>query len=314
MSAVLADPLVPSDTDVRGYQALPIEVTRLLTSETWIMSTPAERSAAMCLWLASWQQVPAGSLPNNDRVLSHLSMAGSDWPAVREMALRGWTLCADNRLYHPVVCEKAVDALAHRKQRSDAAAKRWNKRPDARPETESTPSEVPPECDRISDRNANAMQLSSPLLSVTKEGEVEGARPKPISPSVEIIRAFDEERTAAYGAERSRGWPHATDGVTADRWLAAGADVDLCRVVFRAVCKQFAANGRPPPDTLSFFEKRIANQLAERSRPMPEGQANVHRPATTREAPEHAVERRRDALAGAVARKLATERGGSGFD
>lgn len=107
-------PLVPPDTDVRGYQALPLDVTRLLTSETWIMATLAERGAMASLWAAAWQQVPAGSLPDNDRVLAHLSMAGAEWPAVKDMALRGWVKCSDGRLYHPVVCEKAMEAVSCR--------------------------------------------------------------------------------------------------------------------------------------------------------------------------------------------------------
>lgn len=122
------DPLVPEGADIRGFQFMPIDVTRLLTSETWIMATGDERSAAMNLWLQSWQQVPAGSLPNNDRVLAHLSMAGQLWPQVREMALRGWIECSDGRLYHPVVCEKVNEALKAQKQRRGAIEKRWGKR------------------------------------------------------------------------------------------------------------------------------------------------------------------------------------------
>jgi hypothetical protein len=103
-----AEPLVPANADVRGFKDMPIEVSRLLSSETWIMCTPEERSAAINLWLQSWTQVPAGSLADNDRVLAHLSMAGDRWPDVREMALRGWEKADDGRLYHAVVCEKVM--------------------------------------------------------------------------------------------------------------------------------------------------------------------------------------------------------------
>lgn len=123
----LPDPPVPADADLRGFPFLPIDVTRLLTSETWIMSTGDEAKAAMTLWLASWQQVPAGSVPDNDRVLAHLSMAGPMWPMVKEMALRGWYKCNDQRLYHPVVCEKVLSSLKGQKQRKEAIAKRWKK-------------------------------------------------------------------------------------------------------------------------------------------------------------------------------------------
>jgi hypothetical protein len=91
------------------------------------MSTGDEAKAAMTLWLASWQQVPAGSVPDNDRVLAHLSMSGPMWPTVKEMALRGWYKCNDHRLYHPVVCEKVLSSLKGQKQRKEAIAKRWKK-------------------------------------------------------------------------------------------------------------------------------------------------------------------------------------------
>lgn len=118
---------------------------------------------------------------------------------------------------------------------------------------------------------------SADPLDNHQEGGGEGARPHPINPAVEIIRAFDAERTAAFGSEQARGWPHQTDKVHADRWLAAGADLELCRAVFHAVCRQFAATGRSPPGSLSFFDQRISTALADRNRPMPEGRSHDQR-------------------------------------
>lgn len=103
------EPPVPATLDVRCFPTMPLDVARLRGSETWILSSPAERSAEINLWAASWHSVPAGSLPNDDRVLAYLSMAGPDWPAVKEMALRGWVLCSDGRYYHHVVCQFAVE-------------------------------------------------------------------------------------------------------------------------------------------------------------------------------------------------------------
>ena len=143
-----------------------------------------------------------------------------------------------------------------------------------------------------------------------QEGVEGSARPHPINPAVEIIAAFDAERSAAFGPEQARGWPHSTDKVHADRWLSAGADLDLCRGVFRHVCQQFAGTGRAPPGSLSFFDQRISNALADRNRPMPEGRPNVHRPV--RETVEQATDRRRSALAGAVARRMAASGAGAG--
>ena len=117
-------PLTPPECDLRDYPWMPIDCTRLLTSETWILGSSDEKVAALTLWCKSWHQVPAGSLPSHDRMLAVLSEAGGAWNRVREHALRGWIECADGRLYHPVVCEKANEAWGlkqSRKARTESA-------------------------------------------------------------------------------------------------------------------------------------------------------------------------------------------------
>ncbi|HVJ31639.1 MAG TPA: hypothetical protein VND94_00870 [Terriglobia bacterium] len=90
---------------------------------------------------------------------------------------------------------------------------------------------------------------------------------------VQVIQAFDRERVLAFGEAQARPWPHPDDGSSAKRFLEAGADIDLCRAVFRATCQQMLGEKKSPPGTLKFCERRIANALAERARPMPAGQA-----------------------------------------
>lgn len=122
-------PLTPADCDLRDFAFQPIDVRRLLTSETWIMGTGDERSAAITLWLECWHQVPAASVPNNDRMLAHLSQAGAKWGKVKKHALRGWVDGGDGRLYHPVVAEKALAAWIEKLLTSISGAagnaKRW---------------------------------------------------------------------------------------------------------------------------------------------------------------------------------------------
>lgn len=128
MDAEAPQPLTPADCDLREYPFMPLEVKRLLTSETWILGTGDERAAAIALWLESWHQVPAASLPDNDRMLAHLSQS-KQWKKVKEHALRGWQLCADGKLYHPVVAEKALEGwigkLVSSLSGSTGNAKRW---------------------------------------------------------------------------------------------------------------------------------------------------------------------------------------------
>ena len=120
----MTEPLTPPDCDLRDYPWMPLDCTRLLTSETWMLGNSDEKVAALTLWCKAWHQAPAGSLPNNDRMLGVLSEAGAKWPKVREHALRGWVLCDDGRLYHPVVAEKANFSWAlklKQRARTDAA-------------------------------------------------------------------------------------------------------------------------------------------------------------------------------------------------
>lgn len=107
-------PLVPPDVDLRGLPFIPLDTVRLLDSDLFALSTGDEFKAAVALWCKSWQQVPASSLPNDDRVLAHLSGAGARWKKVKAMAMRGWILCSDNRWYHKVVAEKVIEAWERR--------------------------------------------------------------------------------------------------------------------------------------------------------------------------------------------------------
>lgn len=124
----LPAPLVPAEVDLRDFQGMWIDTDRLLRSDTWVLGTGDQKAAAMSLWLESWHQVPAASLPSNDRMLAKLSQADR-WAKVKEHALRGWVPCTDGRLYHPVVAEKALEAwiekLAAAISGAAGNAKRW---------------------------------------------------------------------------------------------------------------------------------------------------------------------------------------------
>jgi hypothetical protein len=125
----LPEPLVPAEVDLRDFAFMPLDVRRLFTSETWLLGSFEERCAALTLWGESWHQVPAASMPDNDRILAHLSQTHGRWAKVKEHALRGWVKCSDGRWYHPVVAEKALEAWAKHKRASSkgkaGASKRW---------------------------------------------------------------------------------------------------------------------------------------------------------------------------------------------
>ncbi|SDV49222.1 DUF1376 domain-containing protein [Chitinasiproducens palmae] len=106
-------PLTPPDCDLRDFAFMPLDVVRLRDSDLSIHANGEEFRAAVLLWCASWHQMPAASLPDDDATLSSLAGYGrvqKEWKKVRAGALRGWVKCSDGRLYHPVVAEKARDA------------------------------------------------------------------------------------------------------------------------------------------------------------------------------------------------------------
>lgn len=131
----MTEPLTPPECDLRGMPFMPVDIVRLFDSDLYALSTGDEFKAAFTLWGKAFLQVPAGSLPDDDRILAHLSGAGARWRKVRDMALRGWIRCTDGRLYHPVVAEKARDAwqarLAQRARTEAARAARAAKRQDS---------------------------------------------------------------------------------------------------------------------------------------------------------------------------------------
>jgi 5-methylcytosine-specific restriction endonuclease McrA len=151
-------PLTPSDLDLRDFTYMPLDVVRLRDSDMMALSTAEGFRAAVSLWCASWHQVPAASLPNDDRVLCHLAGFGRDmatWLSVREEALRGFLLCSDDRFYHPVIAEKANEAKAAKdKQRS-----RTNKANELHWGVEADPQDKRTPAEKRSDRLAQARKL-----------------------------------------------------------------------------------------------------------------------------------------------------------
>lgn len=113
MTEALPDPLVPAEVDLRDFPFMPLDVVRLRDSGLAAKATGDEFRAAVLLWCASWHQVPAASLPDDDAELANLCGYGramKEWKKVRDGALRGWVLCSDGRMYHDTVSTKARDA------------------------------------------------------------------------------------------------------------------------------------------------------------------------------------------------------------
>lgn len=104
---------------------MPLEVLRLRDSELAALATGDEFRAAVLLWCASWHQMPAASLPDDDTLLANYAGFGrnaqavKDFQKVRAGALRGWIKCSDGRLYHPLIADKALEAMERRDEFSE---------------------------------------------------------------------------------------------------------------------------------------------------------------------------------------------------
>lgn len=126
------EPMTPRGCDLRGLPFMPLYGDALIDSDLFLLASGDEFKAALTLWWASWKQLPAGSLPNDERVLAGLARIDPRrWNKVRVVALRGWVLCQDGRLYHPFVARLATEAWEARqaqRARTEAARKARDER------------------------------------------------------------------------------------------------------------------------------------------------------------------------------------------
>lgn len=121
-------PLTPIDCDCRGLPFMPLEVERLMSSDFMALATGDEFKAGFILWARSWGQIPAASIPADDRILAHwVGRSLEEWLRLKEMALHGWIACDDGRLYHPLIADLAVTAAGKRSAQRERANSRWSR-------------------------------------------------------------------------------------------------------------------------------------------------------------------------------------------
>ena len=113
----LPDPPVPADLDLRNFHWMKIDFGKLLKSEFNQTTNDLGWRCGVTLWLMGYSQVPASSLPANDAALCQLAGLGRDmkrWKIAKDVALHGYKLHSDGRLYHPVCAKMALEAAAER--------------------------------------------------------------------------------------------------------------------------------------------------------------------------------------------------------
>lgn len=134
MTAELPDPMVPAEVDLRDFQYMELDVRLLRDSRFGAEVSGDAFRAGVMLWCASWHQVPAGSIPDDDIELANLAGYGrfvKEWKKERAQALQGFVRCSDGRLYHQTVCKKAAQAweskLRHHYDRARDRLRKANK-------------------------------------------------------------------------------------------------------------------------------------------------------------------------------------------
>lgn len=141
-AAALPEPFTPSDCDLRDFPRMSLDIPRLFSSRFNAIASrnPLAWMVGLKLWSRSWHQVPAASLPNDDAELCYLAELGfgvETFQEIRSIAMHGWVLANDGRLYHPFVAEMALSAWLEKlsQQISSGAgnAKRWATQFDAAP-------------------------------------------------------------------------------------------------------------------------------------------------------------------------------------
>jgi hypothetical protein len=88
---------------------MPLLIHELEKSDAWRFGNSDERAASLALQIASWKEVPAASLPSDDRALSILSRSEC-WATTKSIVLRDWTIATDGRLYHKSVAQSALES------------------------------------------------------------------------------------------------------------------------------------------------------------------------------------------------------------
>lgn len=201
----MTEPLVPPDADLRGFPYFPLYRARLFASTFHVKANDGEWRAGVTLWLKSWDQVPAGSLPNDDAELCHLADLGRDlkrWRKLKAMALHGWKLGDDGRLYHHTVAEYVNAALVSKQSKQDrtAAARAARHRPSNSPATTSVIDNATISVTETNRTKGKGNGLSPPVVPPSQaKGGRRASRVEKKSPRVVQIEAF-----AHAAAERQR--------------------------------------------------------------------------------------------------------------
>jgi hypothetical protein len=138
MSPAPRPPPYAADTRAKGWR-FELDHERIRQSDTWALTPKHLRPWLLLLWMVSWEQVPCGSLPNDDALIAaRLEMDLEEFMPARTALLRGWWLAADGRLYHDTVTQR-VKAMQDAKDVERKRKAEWRARKEAERRAQTTP-------------------------------------------------------------------------------------------------------------------------------------------------------------------------------
>jgi hypothetical protein len=303
----LPAPPIQPNTDLRDFPFTPMYRARLFGSSFHARVSDAGWRAGVTLWLKSWDQSPAGSLPDDDIDLCRLAELGRDlksWRKVKAEALWGWHKCSDGLLYHDVVAEGVNEAWQRKLEQQWRTACARIKKANQRNHTDFP---VPTFEEWMSPGQATDVPRDTPVMSLgtdtscpqvvpeetpsNRQGQGQGqgdseevvvvdagtpAPSKNADPAIAVIEAFDKARACAHGEQLRRPWPQARDLALATAWMNAGATAETLAPLFADHCHRKAAAGEEPIDGLAYFQKIVPKFLADITKPMPSPSENSY--------------------------------------
>lgn len=236
------EPPYPPDTKVRGWR-FQLDHERINQSDTWALATTDMRPWLLMLWHVAWQQVPAGSMPDDDQLISaKIGMELRQFRAHRDILMRGWTRHTDGRLYHGVVVEQVKEYQEHNRRERERM-QRWREQKQAQSNASVT-------CDkRVSTTPEPEPEPKRQLLTNVSNSETQPKNPAEISradsvPFAEIQKLW---------AEILPNLPQPVKLTTARkaqiraRWSDELPDLESWRECFEYVAKSKFLTGRSPP-------------------------------------------------------------------
>lgn len=120
----LPPPPIPAGADLRGIKWVPI---RSSLRDDWAAHNAATWRALLCMDLAAWQQVPAGSLPSCPKMCGNLTNFGRNFGIFLTIFCHperyGWYKCSDGRMYSKCLADRVLHELKRKEKRQAQRAR-----------------------------------------------------------------------------------------------------------------------------------------------------------------------------------------------